>query len=45
MFLGRALKRTAIGGGGQDGSNQMFPVAWEIVEKENNESWTWFMET
>ncbi|KAK8661724.1 hypothetical protein V6N13_091320 [Hibiscus sabdariffa] len=30
----------AIGG---DGNNQMFPVAWAVVEGEGNESWKWFL--
>ncbi|XVF85706.1 hypothetical protein PTKIN_Ptkin17bG0138300 [Pterospermum kingtungense] len=29
---------------GKDGNNQMFPVAWAVVEVENIESWTWFLE-
>ena len=27
-----------------DGNNQMFPIAWAVVEGENRESWTWFIE-
>ncbi|WVZ50575.1 LOW QUALITY PROTEIN: hypothetical protein U9M48_001817 [Paspalum notatum var. saurae] len=27
---------------GRDGNNQMYPIAWAVVEKENNESWDWF---
>ncbi|XP_074336967.1 uncharacterized protein LOC141674144 [Apium graveolens] len=29
---------------GRDGNNQMFPIAYAIVESENTESWTWFTE-
>ena len=29
---------------GRDGNNQMFPIAYSIVESENTESWTWFIE-
>ena len=31
---------TAIG---RDGNNQMFPIAWAVVEVECTESWTWFI--
>lgn len=27
---------------GRDANNQMYPVAWAVVEKENNDSWDWF---
>ena len=27
---------------GRDGNNQMYPIAWAVVEKENNDSWDWF---
>lgn len=26
---------------GRDGNNQMYPIAWAVVEKENNDSWDW----
>ena len=29
---------------GRDGNNQMFPIAYSVVESENTESWTWFIE-
>jgi len=29
---------------GRDGNNQMFPIAWAVVEAETEESWTWFLE-
>ncbi|KAK8554024.1 hypothetical protein V6N12_031002 [Hibiscus sabdariffa] len=28
---------------GRDGNNQMFPVAWAVVEGECKESWNWFL--
>ncbi|XP_056175387.1 uncharacterized protein LOC115675634 isoform X3 [Syzygium oleosum] len=28
---------------GRDGNNQMFPIAWAVVEAETEESWTWFL--
>ncbi|XP_035830903.1 uncharacterized protein LOC110914631 [Helianthus annuus] len=39
-FLGGMLL-TAVG---RDGNDQMFPLAWAVVEGENNESWEWFMD-
>ncbi|XP_062089467.1 uncharacterized protein LOC133796002 [Humulus lupulus] len=29
---------------GIDGNNSMFPIAYCVVEKENTEVWTWFLE-
>ncbi|GKV01398.1 hypothetical protein SLEP1_g13955 [Rubroshorea leprosula] len=29
---------------GKDGNNQMFPIAWAVVESECLESWQWFCE-
>ncbi|XP_039135770.1 uncharacterized protein LOC120273202 [Dioscorea cayenensis subsp. rotundata] len=29
---------------GRDGNNQMFPVAWAVVENETTESWVWFIQ-
>ncbi|XP_074300032.1 uncharacterized protein LOC141631231 [Silene latifolia] len=29
---------------GIDANNNIFPVAWAVVEVENRESWTWFLE-
>ncbi|XP_021725057.1 uncharacterized protein LOC110692358 [Chenopodium quinoa] len=37
-FLGGQLL-SAIG---RDANDQMFPIAWAIVEGENNQSWEWF---
>lgn len=28
---------------GRDGNNQMFPIAWAIIEVENTRTWTWFL--
>ncbi|XP_057248887.1 uncharacterized protein LOC130590461 [Beta vulgaris subsp. vulgaris] len=29
---------------GKDGNNNLFPVAWAVVEVENTDSWTWFLD-
>lgn len=28
---------------GRDANNQMFPIAWAMVENENKDSWSWFL--
>jgi hypothetical protein len=28
---------------GRDAKNQIYPVAWALVEKETEDSWTWFL--
>jgi hypothetical protein len=27
---------------GRDANNQMYPIAWAVVKKENNDTWNWF---
>ncbi|XP_056697778.1 uncharacterized protein [Spinacia oleracea] len=29
---------------GRNGNNQMFPIAWAVVEVESGDSWGWFLE-
>ncbi|XP_056692339.1 uncharacterized protein [Spinacia oleracea] len=29
---------------GKDGNNNIFPVAWAVVETEDRDTWTWFLE-
>nr|GEX34997.1 60S ribosomal protein L34 [Tanacetum cinerariifolium] len=33
-------KRKAMG---KDGNNQMFPIAWVVVNVKNNDNWEWFL--
>ncbi|XP_039126939.1 uncharacterized protein LOC120263096 [Dioscorea cayenensis subsp. rotundata] len=42
-FLKGLMKGQLLVAVGRDGNNQMFPIAWEIVEKETIESWSWFL--
>ena len=43
-FLKGLMKGQLLVAVGRDGNNQMFPIAWTIVDKETNESWSWFIE-
>lgn len=29
---------------GKDGNNNIYPVAWAVVETESSETWSWFLE-
>ncbi|KAH0669573.1 hypothetical protein KY285_023734 [Solanum tuberosum] len=29
---------------GRSGNNEMFPIAWAVVDQETKHSWTWFIE-
>ncbi|KAL4348343.1 hypothetical protein GQ457_17G016720 [Hibiscus cannabinus] len=42
-FLKHVTRGELIVAVGRDGNNQMFPVAWAIVEVEGKESWKWFL--
>ncbi|WOK93653.1 hypothetical protein Cni_G02353 [Canna indica] len=49
ISLDGCFLKTQIGGQllsdiGRDGNNQMFSIAWAVVEGENQDSWTWFLE-
>ncbi|CAN1135647.1 hypothetical protein LINPERHAP2_LOCUS8965 [Linum perenne] len=43
-FLKGEVKGMILTAVGKDGNNQMFPIAWAVVEGENRESWGWFIE-
>ncbi|XP_076945212.1 uncharacterized protein LOC143616200 [Bidens hawaiensis] len=42
-FLKTFLGGMLLAAIGRDVNDQMYPVAWAVVEGENNDSWTWFM--
>ncbi|CAN1197467.1 hypothetical protein LINPERPRIM_LOCUS15237 [Linum perenne] len=42
-FLKGEVKGMILTAVGKDGNNQMFPIAWAVVEGENRDSWGWFM--
>ncbi|KAL2943716.1 UDP-N-acetylglucosamine--N-acetylmuramyl-(pentapeptide) pyrophosphoryl-undecaprenol N-acetylglucosamine transferase [Bienertia sinuspersici] len=41
-FLKTFLGGQLVSAVGRDGNYQMYPIAWEVVEGENNLSWEWF---
>ncbi|CAN1184738.1 hypothetical protein LINPERHAP2_LOCUS37152 [Linum perenne] len=43
-FLKGEVKGMILTVVGKDGNNQMFPIAWAVVEGENHSSWGWFIE-
>ncbi|XP_039127844.1 uncharacterized protein LOC120263931 [Dioscorea cayenensis subsp. rotundata] len=43
-FLKGSVKGQILTAVGRDGNNQMFPVAWAVVDKETSETWLWFIE-
>ena len=42
-FLKTETKGQLLSAVGRDGNNQMFPIAWAVVEGESQDSWTWFI--
>lgn len=42
-FLKTAVGGQLISAVGRDGNNQIYPIAWAIVETENTDSWRWFI--
>ncbi|MFQ6634858.1 hypothetical protein Gotur_012045 [Gossypium turneri] len=42
-FLKGPLKSEFLATVGKDANNQMFPIAWVVVEVECTDSWTWFL--
>ena len=43
-FLKTETKGQLLSAVGKDRNNQMFPIAWAVVEGENQTSWTWFIQ-
>jgi hypothetical protein len=42
-FFKGAVKGELLCAIGRDANNQMYPVAWAVVEHETNETWAWFI--
>ncbi|XP_057772531.1 uncharacterized protein LOC130992076 [Salvia miltiorrhiza] len=43
-FLKTVLRGVLLAAVGKDCNYKMYPIAWAVVEKENEESWSWFCE-
>ncbi|XP_009804002.1 uncharacterized protein [Nicotiana sylvestris] len=43
-FLKELCKGELLVAVGKNGNNQMFPIAWAVVDQETKHSWTWFIE-
>ncbi|KAL4285000.1 hypothetical protein GQ457_16G029830 [Hibiscus cannabinus] len=42
-FLKGSFKGEILSAAGRDCNNQIFPIAWVVVEVENRETWGWFL--
>ncbi|GJW40778.1 hypothetical protein Tco_0066623 [Tanacetum coccineum] len=42
-FLTHTCKGQLLTAMGRDANNQMFPIAWAVVEVENKNNWCWFL--
>ena len=42
-FLKGPLKGELLSAIGRDANNQIYPIAWAVVEYENKDSWNWFL--
>ncbi|KAK8690812.1 hypothetical protein V6N13_074338 [Hibiscus sabdariffa] len=43
-FLKGSFKGEILSVVGRDGNTQIFPIAWALVEVENRDTWTWFLQ-
>ena len=44
-FLKGPMKGELLSAIGRDANNQIYPIAWAVVEYENLSSWKWFLAT
>ena len=42
-FLKRAVKGVLLTAVGHDANNQIYPIAWAVVQSETTDSWLWFI--
>ncbi|GKF04552.1 hypothetical protein Tco_0035220, partial [Tanacetum coccineum] len=43
-FLNTLCKGELLSAVGRDGNNQIYLIVWAIVNVENKENWSWFMQ-
>ena len=43
-FLNGLVKNEILTTVDKDANNQMYPIAWTMVENENLDSWMWFLD-
>lgn len=43
-FLKTTAKGQLLAAVGRDANNQIYPLAWAVVHKENTETWVWFLQ-
>ena len=43
-FLKGQVKGELLTAIGRDANNQVYPIAWAVVDVENKDNWTWFLE-
>ncbi|CAN1144827.1 hypothetical protein LINPERHAP2_LOCUS14329 [Linum perenne] len=43
-FIKGEVEGVILAAVGKDGNNQVYPIAWAVVETENRDSWTWFIQ-
>ncbi|CAI9274655.1 unnamed protein product [Lactuca saligna] len=43
-FLKGKVKGELLAAIGRDGNNQIYPIAWAVVNVENKDNWKWFIE-
>lgn len=43
-FLKNDVKGQLLAAVGRDANNQMYPIAWAVVQVENADNWIWFLQ-
>ena len=43
-FMKWDIKGQMLAAVGRDGDNRIFPIAWAVVEVEDNPNWLWFVQ-
>ena len=43
FFIKLSTGQQILAATGRDGNNNIFPIAFGVVDKEDTDSWTWFL--